>query len=169
MQLTASQCWLQQIRRIHRTFGIARANDGVQFVDEHDDLTIGALHFFQHGLQSIFELTAILRTRYQSAHVESEDTLVLEVLRNVSQHDAVSKAFDDGGLADARFTDEHRVVLAAARKNLDDSTDLGVASDDRIDLAFASQLDKILAVLLEGLELVFGRSDPARSVLLELF
>ena len=86
----------------------------MQFIDEQDDLTIGALHFFQHRFQAIFELTAILGTGHQSAHIEGEDAFVLEVLRNVAKHDAMSKSFDDGGLSDTRFTDQHRVVFTAA-------------------------------------------------------
>ena len=112
VQLAASQSRLQQIGSIHRAFGIARADDCMEFIDEHDDLTIGALHFFQHGLQSIFELTAILSTGHQSAHVECEDAFVLEVLRNVAQHDTVSEAFHDRGLSDTWFTNQHRVILA---------------------------------------------------------
>ena len=113
VQFTTSQGWLQEVGSIHRTFGIARADDGMEFINEHDDLTIGALHFFQHGLQAIFELTAILSTGHQSTHVECEDAFVPEVLRNITQYDAVSETFHDRGLSDTWFTNQHRVILAA--------------------------------------------------------
>ena len=41
------------------------------------------------------------------------------------------------GLADAGLADEHRVVLGAAREDLDDALDLLRAADDRVELARA--------------------------------
>jgi hypothetical protein len=48
----------------------------------------------------------------------------------------LGQAFGDGGLADAGIADEQRVVLAAAAQDLDRALDLGIAADQRIDLAF---------------------------------
>ena len=59
------------------------------------------------------------------------------------------QAFDDGGFADARLADEHRVVLGAARKHLDHAPDLFVASDHRIELALRGQLRQIAAVFFQ--------------------
>ncbi len=66
------------------------------------------------------------------------------------------QALDDGGLADARLADEHRVVLRAARQHLDDAADLLVAADDRVELALARQLGEVAAVALERLVLALG-------------
>ena len=49
--------------------------------------------------------------------------------------DAVREAFGDRGLADAGLADERRVVLGAAREDLDDPLDLLLAADDRVELA----------------------------------
>src|SRR5690625_7266940 len=40
------------------------------------------------------------------------------------------------------ISDEHRVVLRAAREHLDDPTDLGVAADHRVELALASEIGR---------------------------
>ena len=53
--------------------------------------------------------------------------------------DALRQAFDDRRFADARFADEHRIVLAAPREDRDDAFDFVVAADDRIELAGARQ------------------------------
>ena len=50
----------------------------------------------------------------EGTEVERVELLVLERLGNVAAHDVGGKAFDDRGLADARLTDEHGVVLRAA-------------------------------------------------------
>ena len=68
--------------------------------------------------------------------------------------DALRQALDDGGLADARLADEHRVVLGAARQHLDDAADLLVAADHRVELALARELRQVAAVALQGLVLV---------------
>ncbi len=46
-----------------------------------------------------------------------------------------ARPFDDGGFPDARFTGQNRIVLATAHEDVDDLTDLFVASDDGVDLA----------------------------------
>ena len=69
------------------------------------------------------------------AEVERDEALVLEPLGHVALDDAAGEALDDGGLADARLADEHRVVLGAARQHLDDPADLLVAADDGVELA----------------------------------
>ena len=106
---------------------------------------------FEHGLQPLFELAAILRAGDQRAHVERDDPLVLQALRHVAADDAAGQPFDDGGLADAGLADEHRVVLGPARQHLDDAADLFVAADHRIELALARELGEIAAVSLERL------------------
>jgi hypothetical protein len=47
------------------------------------------------------------------AEVERDEPLVLQALGHVAVDDALGEALDDGGLADARLADEHRVVLGA--------------------------------------------------------
>ena len=98
----------------------------------------------------------ILGAGDQRAHVERDDALVLEPFRHVAADDALRQAFDDGGLADARLADQHRVVLGAAREHLDDAADLLVAADDRIELALRGQLGQVAAVLFQGLVGGFG-------------
>ena len=66
-----------------------------------------------------------------------------------------ARPFDDGRLADTRLADQHGVVLRAPAEHLDDSADLVVATDDRIDLAVAGTLGEVLAVLLERGEVLF--------------
>src|SRR3712207_8537644 len=53
--------------------GSARADDGVQLVDEGDDLAFGVANLGQHGLQPLLELTAILRAGDHAGQVRSEE------------------------------------------------------------------------------------------------
>ena len=40
VQFAAGQHRLEQVAGVHRAFGLARADDGVQLVDEQDDLAL---------------------------------------------------------------------------------------------------------------------------------
>ena len=71
--------------------------------------------------------------------------------------DPLRQPFRDGGLADARLADQHRVVLGAAREHLHHAANLLVAPDHGIELAarasavrsrpyFSSDLVRVLRV-----------------------
>ncbi len=66
--------------------------------------------------------------------------LFLRRLGHLARDDALRQPLGDGGLADARLADQHRVVLLAAREDLDDALDLLLAADDRVELALAREL-----------------------------
>ena len=73
VQLAAGQHRLEQVAGVHRAFGLAGADDGVQLVDEQDDLALRLLHFLEHGLEPLLELAAELGAGDQRAHVERDD------------------------------------------------------------------------------------------------
>lgn len=143
----------------------ARAHDGVQFVDERDDLAVALLDLGKDGLQALLELAAVLRARDHRAQVERDEPFVLQGLGNVALDDALGEPLDDGGLADAGLTDEHRVVLGAPREHLDDAPDLLVAPDDRVELAVARGGGEVGAEFLQGLVLALrvGSGHPSPS------
>ena len=156
-QLTAGEHGLEHVARVHGgvTAG-ARAHDGVQLVDERDDLPVGVLDLGEHGLQPLLELTAVLRARDHRAEVERDQPLVLQRLGHVALDDALGEPFDDGGLADAGLADEDGVVLRTPGQHLHDAPDLLVPADDRVELALARGGGEVRAELLQCLVLALG-------------
>ena len=150
-QLAAGEHRLEHVRRVDGALGRAGADDRVQLVDEEDDLALRALDLGQDGLQPLLELAAVLRAGEERADVERPDPLALESLRDVAGDDALREALGDRRLADAGVADQHRVVLRAAREDLDDAADLLVAADDRVELALLGELGQVAAELLERL------------------
>ena len=63
--------------------------------------------------------------------------------------DALRDPLDEGRLADAGLPEQGRVVLRAAREDLDRLLDLVRATDDRIELALACLLRQVAAELVE--------------------
>ena len=137
----------------------------MQLVDERDDLTLAVDDLLEDGLHAVLELAAVLRARDHRADVERDQALVAQAFGHVAFDDAPGQAFGDGGLAHARLTDEHRVVLGAPRQHLDDAPDLFVAPDDRIELALAGVFGEVATELLECLVLLFGvlAGDPVAA------
>src|SRR5205085_2676679 len=154
-QLAARERRLEHVRRVHRSFGRAGADERVQLVDEENDVSFALFDFFDDRLQTIFELAAIFRAGNHGAEVEGDDALVLETFGDVAFDDASRQTFDDGGLPDARLADENRIVLRATRQHLNDAADFFIASDDRIEFAAPRELRQIARISLERLILIF--------------
>ncbi len=55
----------------------------------------------------------------------------------------------DGGLADARLSDQSRVVLRPPAQDLDDPLDLGLAADHRVKLIASGQLSEVASELVQ--------------------
>ena len=170
VQLAAGEHRLEQVAGVHAALGLARADDGVQLVDEQQDASLALAHLFEHGLEPFLKFAAVLCARDQRAHIEREDGLVLQSLGHVAAHDALRQTLGDGRLADARLTDEHGVIFRFAREDADDVADLLIAADDRVHLALAGTLDKVGAVLFQRVIGVLGvvTRDGAGLDLLEL-
>src|SRR5439155_17214908 len=132
------------------------SDDGVQLVDEGDDLAAGVGDLLEDRLHPLLELTPVLRSGDHRGDVEGDDALVAQALWDVAVGDATGDALDDRGLADAGLTDQHGVVLRAAGEDLDDPADLVVPSDHGVELALAGQFREVAPEALEGLVGAFG-------------
>src|SRR5207248_7445616 len=108
-------------------------------------------HFLQDSLEALFELTAVLGTRYQRTQIQRDYAFVLQTFGNIATRDALRQTFDNRGLTDTRFANENGVVLGATRKYLNGAADLFIAADDRVELAHARELRQISAIFLQRL------------------
>ena len=163
LQLAAGERRLQDRGCVDRALGGAGADEVVELVDEQDDVAaLGDL--LHHLLQALLELAAVLRAGHERGEVERVDLPVLEQLGHLVRRDARREALDDGGLADARLADQHRVVLLAARQDLHHALDLGLAPDDGVELALGGGLGQVAPELVEqlrALRLLAGRRARA--------
>ena len=62
---------LSMLAGVHGALGGAGADEGVQLVDEEDDLALGLLDLLEHRLEAVLELAAVLGAGDQRAHVEA--------------------------------------------------------------------------------------------------
>src|SRR5579862_8537144 len=120
----------------------------MDLVDEQNRLRIfGKL--LQYGLEPLLEITAVLRSREERAHVERVDLELLQELGHVGFVDATREPFGDGRFADTRLADQQRIVLAAPAQHLDHALELELASDQRVDAAVSRERVQIDRVSVE--------------------
>ncbi len=154
-------------RDVHRRSRRARADQHVDFIYEEDRARL--LELVNDAFKSLFELAAVHRSGHERADVQLEQAFVHQRRGDVALHDALGESLHDGGLADARLADEGRIVLGAARQDLDDALDLHLPPDDRVEFflfGFARQVGGELVhqgSLLPGLAGTRGLGRPGRS------
>ena len=151
--LAAAQGGLQNVGGVHGALSRACAHDGVQLVDEQDDVAV-LLHLIQGVLDALLELAAVLGSGHHTAEVQRQDALVQQLLGHIAGGNALGQALGDGSLAYAGLTDEYGVVLTAAGQNLDDPLYLGIPADNGVQLAAAGGLGQIAGVLGQRLVLL---------------
>jgi len=161
-KLTAGQCRLEHVAGVDGSLGRARADQGVEFIDEENDPACRLCHLPEQGFQPILELAPILGPRHERPQVEGHHLLLFQRFGDVSTDDPLCQSFHDGGLPDTRFADQNRVVLRPAGEHLDDATNLLIATDHRVQFPLLCQVGEVPAVPLERLVLFFrvGIGDP---------
>ena len=83
LQLAAGQHRLEDAGGVDRALGGTGTDEGVDLVDEQDDVAAGA-DLLEHLLEALLEVTAVARAGDQRAEVERVDLLVLERLGHVA-------------------------------------------------------------------------------------
>ncbi len=148
LQLAPGQHGLEDRGGVDGALGGTRTHEGVDLVDEQDDVAPGA-DLLEHLLEALLEVAPVAAARHERTQVEGVELLVVERLGDVVGHDRLGQALDDGGLADAGLAHQHRVVLGAAGQDLHHPLHLAGAADDRVELLLASQLREVAAELVE--------------------
>ena len=161
LQLTARQRWFQNGGSVDGSFGRTRANDGMHFVDEQNDVAVFD-DFLDDLLQTLFELAAVFAACDQRGHIEGDHTLARNDIGHLIGHNELRQAFDHGGFAYARLADKQRIVLLAAREHLHHAFDFGRTTDNGVEFARLGLRSKVGAELLEHALLAMGLAAKKR-------
>ena len=145
---TAREHRLEHGARVDGALGRTGTDDGVHLVDKQDDV-VGFGRLLDHVLKALLKLTTILGARDKTRQIERPDVLVHKILGHVAGSDLLRQALDDGRLAHTGVTQDKRVVLGAARKDLHHALDFPFATDHGVELAVARLLREVGGELLE--------------------
>ena len=149
VKLAACKHRLEEVAGIHAALGLARADDGMKLVYKENNASLGFAYLLKHCLQALLKLTAVLCARDKRTHIKGEYGLILESVRHVAADYTLGKPLCDSGLADARLTDKHRVILGLTGEYAHNVSYFGVAADDRVKLIVTRTLHKIRAVFIQ--------------------
>ena len=149
MELPPGQHGLQKIARVHGAVGFAGTHDGVQFIDEQNDLSVALADFLQYGFQAFLKFAAEFGTGDQRTHVQREEGAVFQIIRHITADDPLGQSLGDGGLAHTGLADQAGVVLRLAGQDTDHVADLVIPPDDGIQLLRPGQFHQIAAVFLQ--------------------
>ena len=148
LNLAARERWLEHVRRIDRAFCAASANKRVQLIDKQNDV-LRTTDFVHDSLDALFELTAVLRARNHECKIEHDKSSIVQQIRHFLIDDALRETFHDRRLSNARFAEQHRVVLRATAEDLNESFDFVGAADHRIEFASLRKFGEIASETVE--------------------
>ena len=141
--VVAPMHWISQ-----RSFGRSGAHQGMQLVDEDDGVLV--LHQLLHdGLEPFFKLSAVLGAGHDQRKIERQDALVGQEAGDVAFGNPLRQSFHNGGLADTRLADEHRIVLGASAEDLHHAFQFVIAADEWVERAVHGGLGKVAAELAQ--------------------
>ena len=148
LQLPPAQGGLDDVGRVDGPLGGARPHDGVELVDEEDDVAHPA-HLGQDVLHPLLKFPPVLGARHHGGEIQGHEALGAQLVGHVPGHHPAGQALGHGGLAHAGLADEGGVVLLPAGEDLDDPLDLLLPAHHRIQHAPGGQAGEIPGELLQ--------------------
>ena len=94
-------------------------------------------------------MSPILGAGHERTQIQGNHATVEQVVRHLGADDPLSQTLDDRRLADARLTDEHRIVLGPAAEDLEHSFDLVAPTDDGIERALLGHARQVPPKFIE--------------------
>ena len=101
------------------------------------------------GFQAFFEIASIAGASKQGAHIERENRCICKNLGRFTRDNLACQSFGDGCFTNAGIADQKRVVFTTAAQHLNAAFNLGVATDQGINIAFTRFGVQIDAVFLQ--------------------
>ena len=152
LYLAARECGLEDIGCVNASLGISHADDIVHLVD-HKNCIANSGNLTQKAEDTRLELSAELRSRNERGHIQKIYLFALQLVRNIAGCYTNSKRLGNGCFTNTGLTNETRVVLLSAAKNLNDTRELAITTDNLVEFPLSCILREIAAVCGQKLEL----------------
>ena len=86
LEFAAAEGGFDDVRSVQGAFGGTRANDGMEFVDEENDV-LGTANLVHNRFDALFELAAVFGAGDHQGEVQRDDALIAEKLWHVAGGD----------------------------------------------------------------------------------
>ena len=113
----ATECGLQNIASVQRTFGGSCANNRVHFVDEENNFTVAFGCPLMMSSKRCSNSPRYFGACNKGSHIQLQDAFADQRLWYLGHRRYACQTFGDGSLSDAGFTDKDRIVLGFAIEN----------------------------------------------------
>ena len=149
LDLAAAESRFQNIGGVYGALSGACADNGVQLVDEKDDVAVlfSLLHYL---LDTVFKFAAVFGTGYHAGKIQRQQLFVQQPFRHFTLGNFPGQSLGNGRLADTGFTDKTGVILTAAGQDLDHPLDLFITANDRIQFSCSGVSCQIVGKLRQG-------------------
>ena len=155
LQFTSSKGRFEQIACVHATFTCPSPYNCMKLIDEKNYLPLRLCDFGDYSLQSLLKLTAEFCTGNKASHVQRKKTFVFKAFRDIPACDSAGKTFDNCRLSDSRLTNQNRIILCSAYKNLHYAADFFIAANYRVNFVLSGTCRQISAIFFESLHFAF--------------
>ena len=156
LELASGEGGLHHVACVDGALCRPRSNDGVQFVDEQDDLTLRLAYLVHDALEPFLELAPELAPCHHAPDIQRQHAATLQLLGHVARRDGLGKALCYGRLAHTRPSDEDGIVLRPPDERLHHPPYLVVPSNDRVELPATGQIGQVQAEPLQRLVPALG-------------
>ena len=168
VQFTACQHRLEHVGCVHRAVSLARADDGVHFVDEQNDLAVRGFDLFSTAFSRSSNSPRYLAPAISAPISSDRRRLVLEPSGTSPRTMRCARPSTMAVLPTPGSPISTGLFLVRRREHLDDAADLFVSTDDRIDLALGSELGEVARVALERVIGLLGGSGVGSAALAQI-
>ena len=162
LDLSTRECRLEHVGSVQRTACASCANDGVDFVDEQNDVR-RLFQLIHHRLHAFLKLTSVLGACHQRSDVQRDNAFVEQHTADLFLHDAEGQTFCNCTLSHAGFSHQDGVVLFAAAQDLTDTLNFLGASHNGVQTAFLRHAGEISSKIVQDRCLGFGVAFARRG------
>ena len=113
LDLASGHGRFQNIGRIHSALRATGSDNGMQFINKQQYLTVPA-HFVNDIFNSFLKFAPVLGTCHHGSQIQNAEPFVPDGLRHSSLGDSRCKSFHNSGLSHTRLTDQAGIVLGTA-------------------------------------------------------
>ncbi|CDB87090.1 putative uncharacterized protein [Firmicutes bacterium CAG:170] len=131
LKLAPTQRRLEQIRCVDRALRASGADQRVHLVHKKDNIPAAA-DLSQNVADTLLKFAAVFRSRQHARHIQAEQALCPQRLRDVPGSDPLRESLHNGRFPDARFADQRRIVLVFPAQDLQDGRYLLLAPNHRV-------------------------------------
>ena len=148
LDFTSCERRFQHIGRIQAPACSSRTYNGVEFVDEKDDVRIVG-YVLYYALEAFLKVSSVFRPGHYGSDVQRDNPLPEHLSWYRTFGYPQGNSLDNRRFSHTRFPDQHRVVLLSPAEDLNDPFHLLLPSHNRVQPPFNGRSCQIISEILD--------------------